>query len=334
MHRPTVSDTPSLLDEWHNLVNSNFGMDPSRTTLGSKKRAAWICSKGHTWYARVAHRSNGSGCPFCSGRKPIVGTTDLSTTHPSLAAQWDHSKNKLNLTEVSVSSSRKAHWRCSKGHSWESTVAHRTRGDGCPFCSGKQVLTGYNDLGTLNPSLASEWDIKKNSLLTPQQVTVSSNKKVHWLCSEKHSWMAVIANRTSGTGCPKCRPDSKPEVLLREALQGAKMRVPITGTYHKAKEVDVYLHHMKTVVEYDGWYYHHGDTQETHDIRMTIALLSSGHKVIRVREKDTQISRSLDYLPPLKGLRQISFNPNTGNYENLAREILKLINEMEDPDER
>ena len=46
----------------------------------------------------------------------------------------------------------------------------------------KKVLRGYNDLQTVNPTLAKEWHYEKNSGLTPDEVMPNSNKKVWWEC--------------------------------------------------------------------------------------------------------------------------------------------------------
>lgn len=43
------------------------------------------------------------------------------------------------------------------GHEWQSIIYNRVKGVGCPICANKQVLTGYNDLETISPSLAKEW---------------------------------------------------------------------------------------------------------------------------------------------------------------------------------
>ncbi len=34
---------------------------------------------------------------------------------------------------------------------------------GCPYCSGQKVLKGTNDLQTVNPVLAREWDYEKTT---------------------------------------------------------------------------------------------------------------------------------------------------------------------------
>ena len=48
---------------------------------------------------------------------------------------------------------KKVWWTCSKGHDYQATINHRSNGSGCPYCSNYKVLTGYNDLATINPEL-------------------------------------------------------------------------------------------------------------------------------------------------------------------------------------
>ena len=91
------------------------------------------------------------------------------------------------------------------GHEWQASIANRNKGRGCPYCSGKKVLPGYNDLQTVNPALANEWNYEKNTGVRPIDVTPNSNKKAWWICSNGHEWEAKINNRNNGNGCPICR---------------------------------------------------------------------------------------------------------------------------------
>ena len=171
------------------------GWDPSTLMPQSNKKVRWICSNGHTWDASVAKRTNGTGCPYCSGNLVSVGFNDLVTTHPQIAAEsvgWDP-------TTVSKGSITKKKWRCPSGHLYEATPNNRCSGKGCPVCIGHKVQIGYNDLATTNPELAAQadgWD--------PTTLTQSSNKKVGWNCTLGHTWTAEIASRNDGNGCPIC----------------------------------------------------------------------------------------------------------------------------------
>ena len=135
----------------------------------------------------------------------ISGYNDLATVNPLLAKEWHPTKNGgLSPDMVTAGNSKKVWWQCANGHEWLSVIANRNRGIGCPYCSGKRVLKGFNDLATKNPELAKEWHPTKNGDLKPDMVTASSNKKVWWQCPNGHEWQAIIANRNDGNGCPYC----------------------------------------------------------------------------------------------------------------------------------
>ena len=180
-------------------------MKPEHFTTNSGKKVWWRCVKGHEWQATIDSRNRGNGCPYCSGRYAIRGENDLQTVNPTLAKEWNYEKNgKLKPEDFTVNSGKKAWWKCCKGHEWQTAVSNRSKGSGCPYCSGRYAIKGENDLETINPSLAKEWNYEKNNGLMPTDVTPNSGKKVWWKCSEGHEWQAKIANRSIGNGCPYC----------------------------------------------------------------------------------------------------------------------------------
>ena len=138
-------------------------------------------------------------CPVCAGRKIIVGVNDLATTHPELSSQLVDTSLATGVTALS---SRKLEWKCDLGHVWTAMPSHRSKGTGCPYCSGNMVLPGFNDLATVNPSLADE--LTDQSLATT--LTFSSGKMVSWTCEKGHSWESKVStrNRSDSTGCPYC----------------------------------------------------------------------------------------------------------------------------------
>ena len=85
-------------------------------------------------------------------------------------------------------------------------VRVRARGAKCPYCSKRILWVGDNDLATVNPTLAAQWDDTLNGSLTPEMVTPGSHKRIWWKCSEGHVWKAVIYPRTGKDkcGCPVC----------------------------------------------------------------------------------------------------------------------------------
>lgn len=88
-------------------------------------------------------------------------------------------------------------------HFFKQTVYGRCRQNlDCPFCQGKTLLSGFNDLATTHPHLISEWNDKT---VDPKYVLAGSHKKVEWLGKCGHKWKAAIYSRAyKGNGCGIC----------------------------------------------------------------------------------------------------------------------------------
>ena len=200
-----VSDNPQLMAEWDWEKNREFGLDPQKLTFCSGRIAWWKCLNGHKWESRIADRNQGKGCPYCSGRYAISGVNDLATINPTIAKEWNYEmNNRLTPENVLPNSHKKVWWICEKGHEYQAFILDRNRGTGCPYCSGRLAIKGENDLLTINPSLASEWNHERNGNFTPKNILPNSNKKVWWRCKNGHEWQAVVCTRNKGAGCPYC----------------------------------------------------------------------------------------------------------------------------------
>lgn len=201
-----ASANPALAAEWN--VERNAPLTPRDVFPGSSRRVWWRCGKGHEWLARVSARTEGSGCPYCSGKRVQPGDNDLATVKPELAAQWHPEKNgSLTPESVTPYSNRRVWWRCPAGHEYQAMISARSSsGSGCPYCKGRKVMPGFNDLASQQPKVAAEWAQDLNGALTPDMVTTGSHKKVWWRCSEGHVWRSVIFTRARGTfcSCPVC----------------------------------------------------------------------------------------------------------------------------------
>lgn len=196
-----------LLNEWH--PERNGALDPKSLNPGSNKKVWWLGNCGHEWEAIVRNRTQrGNNCPFCSGSRILPGLNDLGTTHPQIAQEWHPNKNlPLTSSEVSRGSNKKVWWLGNCGHEWISSPNTRTsKNSGCVYCSGKAVLSGFNDLATTHPEISQEWHPEKNLPLTPFETSKGSNLKVWWLGSCGHEWEAMVNNRVSlKRGCPICK---------------------------------------------------------------------------------------------------------------------------------
>lgn len=197
---------PLLAKQWH--PQRNGSLTPDRVACGSSKKVWWRCPMGHEWQAEIQSRTSGKGCPVCAGKVVVPGENDLESHSPEIAAQWNWEKNGALLpSRISPGSNRQVWWRCRLGHEWKSTVYSRTfNRSGCPYCSGKKVLPGFNDLLTLEPRVAEQWHPTRNEQLDPTMVMPGCRKRVWWRCAAGHEWKAVVYSRTGKQmcGCPVC----------------------------------------------------------------------------------------------------------------------------------
>ncbi len=206
---------PDLAEEWD--YDKNGGLTPDMFTANSAKQIFWKCKKcGYSWPARIFSRNAGNGCPACAGKAVKKGYNDLASKRPDLAAEWDYKRNgDLTPDMFTIHSGKKVFWLCKKcGHSWSAYIFNRNKYSGCPVCAGRVLKKGHNDLTTLRPDIAAEWDYEGNGDFTPDQITLHTNKEVSWKCPDcGYKWFAKVCNRTKAKHpkCPSCsRPSQVP----------------------------------------------------------------------------------------------------------------------------
>ena len=166
---------------------------------------AWLFA-GH-----VTAQSGMAECKQPHSRPLLAQGSDISQLRPDLQAQWLHDRNKhLGSTAVKPYSALRVWWSCphcpdGHQHIWEATVANRSNGTGCPFCSGGKVCK-HNSLATVASELVRYWHPQKNLPLSPDTVTAQSHHRVHWICSAcNYGWQTSIFNKAlNNSGCPQC----------------------------------------------------------------------------------------------------------------------------------
>ena len=222
------SGYPALANEWD--YERNQGLKPDMVTYGSNKKVWWIqYDKSPVtgkimkleWKASIASRVAGSGNPIKSGQQVLKNYNDLASLRPDLAAEWNYERNgDLKPDMVSCGSGKKVWWvQYDKNHvtneivklEWESCICNRIHGTENPFKCGKEILEGYNDLASLRPDLAAEWNYEKNGTLTPNLVSKGYKKSVWWIQYDKSpitgeimrlEWKDTISHRIYGRGNP------------------------------------------------------------------------------------------------------------------------------------
>ena len=131
----------------------------------------------------------------------------ISNTNPEVLKEWNYEKNNLiGVTPENITngSALKIWWKCEKGHDYMATISTKiNQNTGCPYCSNKKILRGFNDFATKYPELLKEWDYEKNKI-NPYEITYGSVRKVWWLCPKGHSYNSTILNRLKNCNCPIC----------------------------------------------------------------------------------------------------------------------------------
>ena len=325
-----LSQYPDCINEWD--FKKNHPLSPDTITAGSSKKVWWICSKGHSYEQSInLHIIRGYSCPYCSHQKVFAGYNDLETLFPDIAKEWHPSKNaELTPSNVTAYSQKKVWWLCPMGHSYEQTVERRVRrGSACYYCSGHKVLKGFNDLASVNPSLAVEWHPSKNAPLTPYEVTAGSGKRVWWLCPIGHEYQATIHDRnTDNTQCPICNlrvqtsfPEQATFFYVHKLYSDAinKYKPAFLGSM----ELDIYIPSIHTGIEFDGANWHQSDEQYERDIRKYKLCQENHVKLIRIKEKNTR--NWVDNAQTADVVYTISKVKKTGELETVLKVILDSI---------
>ena len=198
---------PEAAQKWD--VDRNDGLRPDQVGAFSHRKYWWKCSFGHSYQATPVNEVlDTKTCPICTNHRVLTGYNDLAYKAPYLAEEWDDEANDpIKPTEVIYTTQKKYWWLCPLGHHYYTGVSSRYYNKtGCPYCSNSKVLAGFNDLATKFPSLAKEWNYRKNDAIKPDEYLPGSNTKVWWICSKGHEWQATIGSRSgnSKAGCPVC----------------------------------------------------------------------------------------------------------------------------------
>lgn len=216
-----AKEAPQIAIEFDEQKN---GISADNIAVSSNKKMWWKCSVcGFEWQSKVNNRTSSlkTGCPQCAktqhkqGNKKranlVAKNGSLFDHYPELCNEWDYDKNEIKPTEISFGSNKKVWWICNRGHRYQANINNRTcKKTGCPYCSNKKILTGYNDLATTHPHLLQEWDFKKNSI-QPTEILSGSEKKVWWKCCYcgKEYESSPEQRAKKPLGCISCRRKKK-----------------------------------------------------------------------------------------------------------------------------
>ena len=212
---PDISQlSPAHQSQWDHRKNAHLGSVVIKPN--SSRKIQWTCREcpdghPHRWEATVGKRSNGRGCPFCSGHK-VCPHNSLHSAAPQVAMAWDTANNTDTPRDYTSRSNHQAHWRCNTcGHGWQASIYNRVRrGSGCPSC-GKRQRRRLPTVTASSSSMKQYWDSQRNAEqgLDPDVITTGSMQKANFVCNkcpqlQAHMWTARVQHVFRGSSCPYC----------------------------------------------------------------------------------------------------------------------------------
>ncbi|WP_186321353.1 zinc-ribbon domain-containing protein [Bacillus sp. FJAT-22090] len=236
----------------------------------------------------------------------VLKDNAMLKVRPELFWEWDFEKNSeigYDVYEMTKGMTREVYWICSKceSHRWKVSINSRSSGSGCPYCNGKKILIGYNDMWTTNPQLAS-------LLANPQdgyKYTQMSNEKVDWKCLECNT---IIINKSpnsvsNGLRCQSCSDGmSFPEKVIYNTLKTLKIsfKKEMSFKWSEGKRYDFYLFDYDTIIETHGEQHKEGgfesmggrtleEEQENDKYKREIAINNNISNYIEIDASDTSL---------------------------------------------
>jgi len=185
-------------------------------TIRANREVDWICPEGHRFTAAVRTMFDRTRCDDCAELRSLAEQARVQAiAHltvaqvPELAAAWDDPD--YDSAEVMVADDRPPfgvgfRWKCEEGHHPRLSIS-RWLGSGCSSCAGERTRQANAAVVTLEPELASQYDLERN--VTPiEKVTPGSGRSRWWkdpVCG--HAWEASPRERMTQPvwRCPICR---------------------------------------------------------------------------------------------------------------------------------
>ena len=172
----------------------------------------------------------------------------------SLLAEHNYLADK-SIEVSQVRTGKTYEFICEQGHRFSSLVSNvfQTGKFGCPVCSGRRVLKGFNDLWTTHPKIASMLKDPEDGY----RYNAGSNKRLIWICPdcgyEKLATPNKVTNQKSL--CTVCNSDtSYPEKFITNLLQqfNISFEKEKTFVWSDDKRYDFYIPFYDCIIETHG----------------------------------------------------------------------------------
>ena len=226
---------------------------------GTNKKIDCRCKVCNYSWSTDAQQLYNHGCPSCAGviKTPEMYYKEVEEKFPN---QYEF------LTEYTAVYNDITVRNKNCGHEFTSRAVNILRGEcQCPYCNGKKILVGFNDLWTTHPHIAKMLANSDDGY----KYTYSSGKKAEWMCSDcKTSYTkAVYDVVTNGLRCVHCS-DRFPigEKIVHALLKhlGVDFEYQKKFDWSDNRKYDFYISGLKLIIEVNGIQHYYDKRHFTH----------------------------------------------------------------------
>lgn len=247
----------------------------------------------------------------------------------------ENEKNELNPHHISKNSKIKANWICKEGHKWMASIGSRINGNrGCPYCSNKKVLFGYNDIYTTNPELREYFvdiEVAKTHVCGSNYIT-----KLRCIDCGNTKTSSICDFYKNGYSCRMCG-DGFPfgEKLISNLLSEHNIEYEVQKLFNWSnnKRYDFYLKKYDMIIETDGLqhkeyvggYYNYDEIKKNDFFKKNIAISNGVKHYINIDTYENKIDIIKKEILKSKILEILNIDYDKINFEDIIIKSSKSV---------
>lgn len=129
-----------LISEFQGETDTEEILDMTDVSYASHTKLKWKCKNNHIFYQTAGARTVSKyNCPYC-GHETLESYIQRNAEYGlQLRNEYtgiDDQGNKVGMDQITTGSSKRMQWKCKNGHTWYTSVSHRTTSKSqCPYCT-------------------------------------------------------------------------------------------------------------------------------------------------------------------------------------------------------
>ena len=177
--------------------------------VNNKTKVCIICPIHGEFWQKPDKHLQGHGCTYCASTYKLTTEVFINKANDIHKYKYDYSKVNYVNTETKVPIICPEH-----GEFWQTPHAH-LKGNECPYCTGKKVLTQEDFIKHSELLHRNKYDYSKANY-------VNTDTKVCIICPEHGEFWQTPHQHLKGNGCPQCskyKPVTKEEFIKRALIK-------------------------------------------------------------------------------------------------------------------